>query len=98
MSLQHSDSENGHASLLPDQSTWEGHQRLLHHDITRLTPEERWAESRLIEVTLAAAIFERRRGRIIHVDRAGGTLTDLDWLRERYARLRSKAAPARRVA
>lgn len=98
MSLQHSDSENGHTSLLPDQSTWEGHQRLLHHDIKRLTPEQRWAEARLIEATLAAAIFERRRGRVIYVDSAGATLLDLDWLRERYARLRTKAAPARRVA
>lgn len=81
-------------SLLPDESTEVGHDRLHHHDLAALTPEQRWAEARLIEAALAAAIFTRQRSRILYVS-AIGPVTDHEWLRERFARLRSKTAERR---
>ncbi len=92
---EHSDHTKHHtgrtvSELVPDLNTDISVDRLHHRDIGIMTPEQRWAERWFIERELASAIYNRHRPTVFHVDAHGHVLTDFEWLRERFTRLRDR--------
>ena len=72
--------------------------RFLHQDLPHLSESQLWAEEVIVTAGFAEAIVAHRRPKIIDVDPSGGSITDIEWLRDRLVRLRAERRMRRAVA